>query len=285
MKVLVTIPHCYNPQGKGSYASVGRDPQPRVTALTECLRALRTHYDTAQVWFRYTDRLHVLAANEARAIALHVVICTSGDLHLLERLPIPGRAYQHRATDCEPMFLGFECHTVLKENLGNYDYYCYLEDDLILHDPLFFQKLVWFNERAGNAYLLQPNRYEKAIAKGIEKNYIDLDLFTERNRPNAHLYQQTIEGQVLGATVRFGRTSNPHAGCFFLNQEQMRHWTNQPHFLSRDTSFFGPLESAATLGIRRTFQIYKPLRENASFLEIQHFGEMWSQKIYQTKFW
>jgi hypothetical protein len=52
----------------------------------------------------------------------------------------------------------------------------------------------------------------------------------------------------------------------------MEYWANQPHFLDRDTRFIGPLESAATLGIMKTFRIYKPAPEHANFLEIQHFG-------------
>jgi hypothetical protein len=41
-------------------------------------------------------------------------------------------------------------------------------------------------------------------------------------------------------------------------------------FLDRSERFAGPLESAATYGIMRTFEIYKPARENASFLEVRH---------------
>jgi hypothetical protein len=52
----------------------------------------------------------------------------------------------------------------------------------------------------------------------------------------------------------------------------MAYWAAQPHFLDRDTGFIGPLESAATLGIMRTFRVYKPAVENASFLEIEHHG-------------
>ena len=52
----------------------------------------------------------------------------------------------------------------------------------------------------------------------------------------------------------------------------METWSRQPHFLDRDTSFIGPLESAATLGIMRTFRVYKPAVESAGFLEIEHFG-------------
>jgi hypothetical protein len=52
----------------------------------------------------------------------------------------------------------------------------------------------------------------------------------------------------------------------------MEYWARQPYFLDRDVSFVGPLESAATLGIMRTFRVYKPAAESASFLEIEHFG-------------
>jgi hypothetical protein len=79
-------------------------------------------------------------------------------------------------------------------------------------------------------------------------------------------------GKIMNHPVTFCRAANPHSGCYFLNNRQMEHWVKQPHFLDRDTSFVGPLESAATLGIMRTFKIYKPAPTNASFLEIQHFG-------------
>ena len=78
-------------------------------------------------------------------------------------------------------------------------------------------------------------------------------------------------GSLLGTTVTFQRAKNPHAGCFFLNARQMPLWSTQPYFLDRDTSFIGPLESAATLSVMRTFRIYKPAPECAGFLEIEHF--------------
>jgi hypothetical protein len=50
----------------------------------------------------------------------------------------------------------------------------------------------------------------------------------------------------------------------------MTYWAEQPHFLDRDASWCGPLESAATLGIMKTFRLYKPAPENLDFLEIEH---------------
>jgi hypothetical protein len=52
----------------------------------------------------------------------------------------------------------------------------------------------------------------------------------------------------------------------------MAHWVRQPYFLDRDTSFVGPLESAATLGIMPAFHVYKAAVSNAGLLEIEHCG-------------
>ncbi len=72
--------------------------------------------------------------------------------------------------------------------------------------------------------------------------------------------------------MAFHRAKNPHAGCFFLNDRQMASWACQPYFLDRDTCFIGPLESAATLGIMRSFRVYKAGASSAAFFEIEHFG-------------
>ena len=69
------------------------------------------------------------------------VVCTTGDRHLLDRLMLPAGSYSHHPTGCPPALLGFECHAVLRDRLGDYDYYAYLEDDLIARDPWLFVKL------------------------------------------------------------------------------------------------------------------------------------------------
>ena len=43
-----------------------------------------------------------------------------------------------------------------------------------------------------------------------------------------------------------------------------------PYFGDEDSSFAGPLESAASLGIIKTFRQYKPSPANAGFLELEH---------------
>ena len=134
-------------------------------------------------------------------------------------------------------------------------------------------KLAWFNGHVGQDKLLLPNRFEMGSGPLVHKAYVDGDL---ARRATARFQNvddcPRLQSEVLGTKVVFRRPLNPHSGCFFLNVEQMQHWAAQPYFLDGDTSFVGPLESAATLGIMRAFKIYKPAPENASFLEIEHYG-------------
>src|SRR5207253_2114842 len=133
--------------------------------------------------------------------------------------------FSAHATQAEPLLLGFECHAVLRDRLGSYDYYCYLEDDLIVHDPWLFRKLDWFTKRYGDDKLLQPNRFESGPHAYINKAYVDgmlreAIMAPVRTDPTATV----LRADILGEEVIFEQTLNPHAGCFFLNAAQMSCW-------------------------------------------------------------
>ena len=215
-----------------------------------------------------------IPANTQTAGKVDVVICTSGEDHLLARLDLSSGSYEHRPSGCPPPLLGFECHAVLRDRLGDYDYYAYLEDDLISHDAWLFKKLAWFTAQLGDEVLLQPNRFEVSPRLGlVHKAYIDGDLHGDVTAPFQDVSVMPVAtGCLLGTSVTFHRAKNPHAGCFFLSAAQMQTWARKDHFLDRDTSFIGPLESAATLGIMRSFRVYKTTPESAGFIEIEHAG-------------
>ncbi|MDY7003580.1 MAG: calcium-binding protein [Cyanobacteriota bacterium] len=272
MRILFTIAHFFNPEGSGKHGSLRKDPQTRRIALTTCLTALRALYAKSQ-YIIDISRYQATPANQNHSHDIDIIVCTTKGLHLLSQIPLPSDFLMHHSTNVEPMLLGFECQEVMKSSLGKYDYYCYLEDDLILHDPWLFVKLNWFNHHTGNGNLLQPNRYEISPLGAVPKAYIDGDLKPEITAKFQNIREQyQLKGKIMEKVIAFHRTLNPHSGCYFLNDEQMKKWASKPYFLDRDTSFIGPLESAATLGIMRTFKIYKPAAADASFLEIQHFG-------------
>lgn len=275
MRALIAIPHYYEPSGDQAHGSLGPDAQQRVWALMQCLRSLWGVFGGPQeMWARRGERLAPGPANQGHT--LDVVICTTGERHLLDQIVVPAALYRRQATEAQPTLLGFECHAVLAAQVGRYDFYCYLEDDLLLHDPQFFAKLTWFNALAGDDCVLQPNRFEFVYTpQQIKKVYIDFEFADGRGESAT----QRITAPYLGEEIAWRRASNPHAGCFFLNDRQMAHWASQPTFRDRDASFVGPLESAASLGLARTFQVYKPAPGNANFLELQHYGQAWSRKL------
>ncbi|AFY68401.1 hypothetical protein Pse7367_0083 [Thalassoporum mexicanum PCC 7367] len=288
MRILFTIPHYFAPTREGKYGSQRQSQEAaRIQAIANCIGNLQQLFGQAQYVTSYYE-LVVLPANGSQDIEIDIVVCTTGDQHVLDRLPIPSQLYEHHSTHAEPMLLGFECHQVLSDRLGQYDYYCYLEDDLILSDALLFTKLNWFCAQTSNEHLLQPNRYEVCLNQEItgnplQKTYVDCDIHPNfSSNYQDPLDRPLIQARIMGQPLNFYRPFNPHSGCFFLNQVQMQTWVKQPYFLDRDTSFFSPLESAASLGIMKTFKIYKPAPRNANFLELQHFGDAQTKAVLST---
>jgi hypothetical protein len=281
LRILITIPHYVRPGEARSdgrrYGALVADPAVRVEALRACLTALHRLFGAPPCFIDH----HRRAAQVHQTVVPHtlaVIVCTTGDAHILNRLA--PECYSHHATAAEPALLGFACHDVLRERLGGFDYYGYLEDDLILHDPWFFLKLAWFNRHAGDDKLLQPNRFEAGLGHAVPRVYVDGDVNPAATAPFQDIGDSgPLTGEVMGVRVEFRRTTNPHSGCFFLNARQMAHWVAQPHFADRGSRFIGPLETAASLGIMRTFKVYRPAPANADFLEVQHAGTGYLEQL------
>jgi hypothetical protein len=282
MRLLFTLPHYASSRqekasdGRG-HGSLTADHMARVEAMTACLTSLRQLFSPAPCVLDHAQKI-ALPGTPTLPYHLDVVVCTTGDCHLLDQLP--AGTFQQRATKVAPELLGFACHDVLRERLGAYDYYCYLEDDLVLHDPWWFIKLRWFTKTAGDMCVLQPNRYEAGLGGLATKLYVDGDLAPHCTNMFQDLSgAKPITAEVMGVPVTLERTRNPHAGCFFLNARQMGYWAQRPDFNDRQSRFIGPLETAASLGIMRTFQVFKPAERNADFLEVQHFGTNYLKQL------
>jgi hypothetical protein len=278
VKILVTIPHFHNPAGGGAYGSTGKESARRAEALSRAIAGLHQTLGARQA-FLYCLHEHVpgrgngrlLKVNTHAADVLDVVVCTVGNNHLVENLSVPRDLFHHQPVKADPMLMGFACQQVLKAHLGKYDYYCYIEDDLCLSDPMFLPKIEWFGKSFGDETLILPHRFELSEGLPLKKLYIDGPVkpdFTARWQDVND--RRWLRGDFLGREVLFERWSNPHSGCFFLSAAQMEKWATAPWFGDGDCSFAGPLESAASLGIMKTFRIYKPGFESAGFLEIQH---------------
>lgn len=274
MRLQLAIAHYYNPSGGGRHGSLSHDPRPRITALRQAVLQLhRLFGDPSGHLNHLHQRIDVCPDGGGR---LRLAICVQGDDHLLPHLNDLRERGAFEVVHCEPStprHLGFACHHALHAAHQSYDFSCYLEDDIVITDADFFLKLKHFNRCFGDNYLLQPNRIETSEdLTSLRRFYIDGDY----NPKATHQYRLAMDQQLcmehLGQIVRFTQPLNTHSGCFFLNHEQAQIYFSSDHWHQEDVSFHSPLESAATLGVMKQFQIMKPSPSNGRFLTVEHAG-------------
>ena len=263
-RICVAIPHFYADTPGAEYGSERSGAQVRSLVLTRCLYALHHLFGPTQGFISGMHRCN------AAAEELKVVVCTAGERHALAG--VPSHLYARSDTDGDPRLLGYACHEVLAQHAWDFDYLGYLEDDILVTDPQTLAKASWFSDTFGEDAVLQPQRFEQGDLQGPVKLYIDGALSPHvRTGPFQDLADRpTVRARELGRELAFIRFENPHSGCFFLTSAQMQRWMDQPWFLDRSDAWVGPLESAATLGLMRTFRVYKPALGNANFLEVEH---------------
>ena len=274
MRILVAVVHYWDPDGNGQHGSLRPNPGPRIDAFQQQLLALQ-RMGTRQAQLN----IQSMAADPANSQLQHsidVKVITDGEHHVLDRLAPPYRGlFQMVVAEPEsPKHLGFEAQRFLASRLDeDYDLYVYLEDDLIILDPWFFRKIDWFRSQAGDDCVVFPHRIEFAPDPHfVNRFFIDGPMQESDLRQILPHPEASIGAQWPGGTLYFESPRNPHSGCFVLSRSQLHHWTLQPHWQDGDCSWVSPLESAATLGITKTFRLFKPVMAQASWLEIQHWG-------------
>ena len=308
MKILIVMPHYYQYKPGGIYGSESRTPEHKIDSLRRAILAFRELFTAPQSYFTVGlkrtayqcydaetgkasprifngtyKRYH--SANDDFAAQVDIVLCTDGEHELLAELGLPLGSYERAVMPRggDPMVLGFFAHQVMAERSADYDYYCYMEDDLVLQDRAFFWKLQWFQEQFGEDKLLLPHRFERdASGKGFSYGYVDADGYenpaTSAVVPSDRLLRTVIDfmqepelrAGFLGRELCFHKARNPHSGCFFLSAKQFTRYRRQSFFAVPNQEWVGPLESAATWGIARTFSIYKPDYRQAAFFELEH---------------
>jgi hypothetical protein len=279
MRVLLTIAHYFKAEehdGRPKYAST--DPALRDVRAKALGRMLFN-------WVAHQGPASVLNI-EKKAFEIHpgptqldIVLVVQGDNHLVAGSTFQGQNVTVERTEIEnPRMLGFECHRVMAERAGDYDLYCFSEDDLLSQDPLFFLKVAAFQKAFGPTRTLMPNRFEINMKGPSFKTYVDGPLRRHKVERIFEIIpdEMTLRDPSLLGDPLFERATNPHSGFFAISAEQLAHWRAQPWFLNRDTQFIGPLESAATLGVLQTFSVYKSAGSSLGWLQIEHLDRKFS---------
>lgn len=276
MRALVAIPHYFKPRSDDARHDSLRPAAraERARALATAILRLHELFGSDHLAARHHLGAALPAANPER-MRLDVVVCVQEGAHLLDELPCPAGLYHRQLASGNPQLLGFAAHRVLAAQRGRYDWYAYLEDDIVVEDPLFFRKLAFFNRSFPVALdpppLLQPSRYDSPVdgepgrLLGPERIYPDLEASPVPLRPGP-----TVQLRLLDRTFTLEPCRHPHAGCFFLNAGQMERLAASPAFLDLDRHWVTWLDTAASLAIADAFTIYKPAADSLTFLEVRH---------------
>ena len=143
MRILIAVVHHWNPQGGGRHQSLGPDPQPRVKALQELILGIK-RLGLGQYVLNIRDR-SAEVCNNALQHSIDLCLVTDGENHVMDHLDpeYAGSFTFVSASPRSPRHLGFEAQRFLAECVqkGGYDLVGYMEDDLVIHDPLFFHKI------------------------------------------------------------------------------------------------------------------------------------------------
>ncbi len=275
MRVFVAIAHYFNNDEERQAIrnldmGSGRWPLPRIAALNAEIVALHRYFGPNAFSINPNEAAQFTSRSSD---VLDIVIVTVRGKNVLEWIGIEPPTVTIEYFDGDPLMLGFEAQRLMRERAGGYDIYGYMEDDLVITDPAFLDKIAWFAERFGETALLMPRRYEQSSTGTLAKVAFSPQLsksdreFLFRNNP-----QPVLSAAWNGREQTFRIPMNPHSGCHFLTRAQLERWIRSDSFYDRDASWIDPLVSAATYAPGKLFNIYMAAEPDPWFLDIEHFG-------------
>ena len=278
MRVLVVIPHYFHPEVGAAHSSVDEARRAERGRVVERVMATWRHEIGGPQAVLNIERKRYEQINPGLN-DVTLVALTTGGRHLLEADMM--RRHRVNLVDCkvdDPRMLGHDHAQIFADNANKFDLFVYSEDDLLVTDALFLDKARWFIETFGYRRTLMPNRYEWNPSGPAYKTFIDGDLKPRawERWVSALPDDDFLSASALATSWTFRRARNPHSGMYILSREQLDHWRRQPHWDDKDTSFIGPLESAATLGVLKTFAIYKSWGRGFGFFGVEHLDRRFS---------
>jgi hypothetical protein len=169
----------------------------------------------------------------------------------------------------DPMALpAAACDYLLNPERPPADLSLYLEDDLVIGDRLYVDKLMWFYARTDHRFVLMPHRYE------LTGDPLAARLFVDGPLPEEEIgrIQQPRPGVASGRfwdgqEVRFDVADNPHSGSFAISRPQ---WEKLRELGGEALPFVGPLETTATGTVLGRFPVLKPSWDCRDFLLLEH---------------
>ncbi|MDO8801131.1 hypothetical protein [Phenylobacterium sp.] len=276
IRVLACMPHFFRRTSAKTSFNNGSNLETvgaRAAQFSYSLRQLVAILEETQFHMGSPDRI---AAEEVRllpkAASGDVVVVSQEGENLLAEVS-NGNFVEHVLWDGPPRELGYHCRRVFAERAGEYDLYCFIEDDTAILDPAFFQKVAAFHAAFGDDKILLPNRFEiMGVMDGAWRAYLDAPVFSRHRTPNRPGPDELSLPNFDGA-VRFTKSTDSMSGCYVITDAQLRSWMTMPDFQAPLPYWIDrgddPME-ITQIPMAGRLPIYRPAPENIGFLEVHH---------------
>ena len=286
MKVLLVIPHVFAPKEGSLYSS--QTEAKRSLKQEALLRATignlnrhrKRHWIHASLGISQPVVNRELSSPDGMELSIRLF--TPPDATLADALPEDPNLERIDPGVCDYSQVPMIASRHLLEHAQDYDLVGYMEDDLLLSDPEFFEKIAYLDRCSNGSYAFLPHRCEHIPGKG------DVILSGDPDGGRPDLFWDTGETITIPWPLgerRFYRATNPHSGCYFLTRRQAEivkaFWVKN-NWVSK-WNLSGPLEQAGSGMLLPALRVMKPVTEHYRFLMVRHQDSLWRRHNFETQ--
>ncbi len=286
MKVLLAIPHVFNPKDGSLYSS--QTEHKRTTKQKALLKSTIGNIiqHSRQHW------IHASLGKGKEVVTRQLEVNNYIELTIQLYTP-PSASLKNELTDnshiqlIDPQLNDYKkvplfASRRLLEQASNYDLVGYMEDDLFIEDREFFHKILYLDSQTNGSFAFLPHRCEQIPNLG------DVILSGDPDGGRPDLFWDT--GEVLKIDWPLGlktfyRATNPHSGCYFLSRRQAlrvaSYWEERNW--KADFELAGPLEQAGSGILIPVLKIMKTIPADYRFLMVRHQDQLWKRHPFETQ--
>ena len=286
MKVLLAIPHVFEPKPGSLYSSqTEAKRESKRNALFEATignlnRHGKRHWIHASLGYQKPVVNRELKSSEG--IDLTIQLYSPKKASLASSLPSDPNLSIIDPQTQEYIETPLIASRRLLEQSDNFDLIGYMEDDIAIHDRDFFSKILYLDAQTKfGEYAFLPHRCEHIEGRG------DVILSGDPDGGRPDLFWDTGEELEYFWAVskkRFYRATNPHSGCYFLTRRQARvvksYWERRDW--KPDFQLSGPLEQAGSGLLLPVLKVMKTVPEHYRFLMVEHLDKLWKRHEFEV---
>ena len=286
MKVLIAIPHVFAPKEGSLYSSQNEAKRALKQEALRCATIENLNRHRKRHWIHASlGKAKPVVTREQSTndgIGLTIRLFTPPAASLASSLPEDPNLQLIDPCVKDFTHVPMVSAKQVLEQAEDYDIVGYMEDDLLIEDIHFFEKLRYLHSIVPDSYAFLPHRCEHIPGKG------DVILSGDPDGGRDDLFWatgETIQIQWMNSNRNFYRATNPHSGCFFLSKKQalrVKEFWRQRQWRS-NFILSGPLEQAGSGLLLPTLKVMKPVVEHYRFLMIRHQDELWKRHTFESE--